>query len=41
MVLLKRKFACAHCGAKFVTRAGRVVHEASECPERPTTRKAR
>lgn len=41
MPLLKRKFPCAHCGAKFTTRTARVVHEASECTKRPTIRKQR
>jgi hypothetical protein len=33
------KFKCFHCGARFTSRRARVIHEATECPERPSVKK--
>lgn len=33
------KFKCIHCPMRFTTRRARVIHEATECPNRPRTRK--
>lgn len=33
------RFPCVHCGARFATRRERIIHEATQCTERPTTKK--
>jgi hypothetical protein len=35
------KHKCEHCGGTFRTRAARTIHEATSCPKRPRTTKAR
>jgi hypothetical protein len=33
------RFKCVHCPARFTTRRERILHEALECPNRPSTKK--
>jgi hypothetical protein len=41
VAFLRRAFKCDHCGRQFLTRALRTVHEASECPQRPSVQRRR